>query len=190
MNPRHAATLAFVALTHCGSTAVTVPDAGADLGADAPARVDRPDVSAVADVPADNGACAIECPAPPMGCRYVGPVDCATGRCGAIACDDAGAAVMCSGTSPAMFPTFDRSCGGDGDCFAALHQTDCCGNSRALGLNVSARAAFAAAEMTCRAQYPGCGCPARAPTDDDGRSSVSGQFDARCMAGACRTAAR
>ena len=105
-------------------------------------------------------------------------------------CPDAGAAVMCSGATTVVFPTFDRRCGGDGDCFAALHQTDCCGNVRATGLHVSARAAFEEAERTCRAQYPGCGCPARPPTDDDDRSSLTGMFDARCAAGECRTVAR
>ena len=53
-----------------------------------------------------------------------------------------------------------------------------------------ARAAFEEAERTCRAQYPGCGCPARPPTDDDDRSSLTGMFDARCAAGECRTVAR
>lgn len=190
----------FVSLCHCGGSAVSPADTGVEVGPDAVVsddgvRLDSPaPVDAPVDAPAmtDEGPCLIECPQPPPGCRYVGPVECRPGGCGALVCADAGgpAPVMCAGSSAVSFPTFDRRCAGDGDCFAAAHQTDCCGNVRVLGLNVSERAPFEAAERTCRGQYPDCGCPARPATDDDDQSSMAGEFGARCASGMCRSFAR
>lgn len=201
MTTRWLGTLALVAATHCGSS-VSAPgaadtgvvDATADVGAAVDVGV--ADVPVTRDAPAvtDEGPCLVQCPQPPPGCRYVGPVECRPGGCGTLVCADAGApdagAVMCAGGGATAFPMFDKSCRTDGDCFAALHQTDCCGNVRALGLNVSQQMAFTQAETTCRGQYPGCGCPARPPTDEDDRTSVTGDFGARCASGACRSFAR
>jgi hypothetical protein len=144
---------ALVSLCHCGSSAVSPADTGADVGRDA--------------VVTDDGA-RLDSPAPV----------------------DRLAAVMCAGGGAVSFPTFDRRCAGDGDCFAAAHQTDCCGNVRVLGLSVSERAPFEEAERTCRGQYPGCGCSARPPTDDDDQGSTAGEFGARCASGTCRSFAR
>lgn len=96
------------------------------------------------------------------------------------------AAIVCSGSSATSFPTFDRSCRGDADCFVAQHQTDCCGNSRAMGLAVSQRDAFTAAERICSAMYPGCGCPARPPVADDGMTALPpAMIVAACRSGLC-----
>ena len=96
------------------------------------------------------------------------------------------AAIVCGGSSATSFPTFDRSCRGDADCFVAQHQTDCCGNSRAMGLAVSQRDAFTAAERICSAMYPGCGCPARPPVADDGMIAVPpAMIVAACRSGLC-----
>jgi hypothetical protein len=97
-------------------------------------------------------------------------------------------AVECSGAHPDMFPTFDKTCSADADCFIAFHQTDCCGTRAALGLNSSQKAAFDAAEKTCEMQYPGCGCAQGPTTTEDGKSSVDEtMIQVKCNAGMCAT---
>src|SRR5690606_36562188 len=53
----------------------------------------------------------------------------------------------------------ERGCTNDARCVVAVHQTDCCGNTVAIGINHSAHDLFDAAEAVCRATYPACGCP-------------------------------
>ena len=99
--------------------------------------------------------------------------------------------VQCSG-DPYFFPNFQvsaKSCSSDGDCFAAIHQINCCGTQVAYGLNTSVKTAFVAAESTCRAQYPGCGCAQYMTMAEDGYSAFdSAVFTAHCQAGLCRSA--
>ena len=99
---------------------------------------------------------------------------------------DTGSPISCSGVRPVSFPTFARNCAAASDCVVVNHQTDCCGNSRAMGIRASERAAFDAAEAICRPMYPGCGCPASAPVTDDGATSPFGAMIAvSCSAGVC-----
>ncbi|MBK6533738.1 MAG: hypothetical protein IPF99_30375 [Deltaproteobacteria bacterium] len=172
----------------CGGTAVSVPstDSGVADVPDAPT-----DVPVVADLGAgcrlsDGSFCAVgaSCPSPDRcntcSCGPDGSVQCTL-----RACVDAGAPIVCGG-SVGSFPTFDRSCNAASDCFVARHQTDCCGNSRAMGLNVSQRAAFEAAEAICAPMYPACGCPARPPVADDGNvGNFSTMIAVDCRAGLC-----
>ncbi|MBI4815345.1 MAG: hypothetical protein HY791_03765 [Deltaproteobacteria bacterium] len=94
-------------------------------------------------------------------------------------------AVQCF-PSPSRFPEFDRVCLQDQDCQLAEHQIDCCGSTRALGINHAARAEFDAAEATCVSQYPLCRCAARPPVADDGASALDpANLAVECRAGEC-----
>lgn len=142
-----------------------------------------------ADVGApDAEPCVPECAAPPPGCRYEGPISCDPPSCGRLVCPDAGAEIVCGASGGGTFPTFDRSCRASGDCAVAVHQTDCCGNSRAMGIDASQRDAFERAEAVCRPMYPRCRCPARPPVTDDGATSDSSTtIPVECRAGTCTT---
>lgn len=145
---------------------------------------------------ADTGApdtepCVPECAAPPPGCRYEGPVSCDPPSCGRLVCADAGVEIVCGAGGGGTFPDFDRRCGAATDCVVAVHQTDCCGNSRATGINAGQRDAFDRAEAVCRPMYPACNCPARAPITDDGASADrSTAIPVECRAGICTTFGR
>ena len=99
------------------------------------------------------------------------------------------ASVVCQSATP-VFPTFDRSCTQTSDCFAAVHQVDCCGTHVASGINISQIAAFNAAEMQCRGMYPECGCAPRGLIGEDGVLIARGfgvtGAQAECVAGVCR----
>jgi hypothetical protein len=98
-----------------------------------------------------------------------------------------GGAVQCE-ASPPSFPAFDKSCTDAPDCVVALHQTDCCGNVMALGLSSAEKAAFGAAEQTCRSQYPGCGCPAGPISTEEGQTTTDASaVDVKCRGGVCTT---
>ena len=99
--------------------------------------------------------------------------------------------IVCSGSGAASFPTFSSACGADGDCAVAVHQTDCCGNQRGLGIVASQRAAFEAAEAVCRPMYPRCGCPTRGILCDDERWAFTADaVGVACRAGRCTTFVR
>lgn len=152
------------------------PDAGVtDLGA---ADAGAPDAE----------PCVIDCAAPPPGCRYEGPITCEPPSCGRLVCADAGAEIVCGASDRGSFPTFDRSCGAATDCVVALHQTDCCGSRRAMGINAGQRDAFNRAEAVCRPMYRECGCPAGIPTTDDGASADPfTTIPVECRTGTCTT---
>lgn len=99
-----------------------------------------------------------------------------------------GGAVRC-GQGVDGFPTFDARCAADDDCVLGVHQTDCCGNTVAIGMRAAERARFEAAEAVCRPMYPGCGCPSAGTLADDGmRSFSAGALRVACRAGRCTTA--
>ena len=135
--------------------------------------------------PPVDATCAIECAAPPPGCHYEGPSSCSPPTCPRLVCGDAGAPIVCLGHGVGSFPTFDRSCHTDTDCFVAMHQTDCCGSIVAMGLSASQRVAFEAAETLCDRMYPSCACDPRPPFADDGRSGSAATIAVRCDAGVC-----
>jgi hypothetical protein len=89
---------------------------------------------------------------------------------------DAGGFPGCS-----FVDSLDRSCTVDADCEIGVHQTDCCGNTYAIGLAPSERDRFDAWEPMCRATYPACGCPSGPTQTDSGESA----FDASSIQVAC-----
>jgi hypothetical protein len=95
----------------------------------------------------------------------------------ALACESGGT----------TFPLLDKSCGAPTDCFVAVHMINCCGTQTAIGLNVSSQMAFTAAEASCAAAYPGCGCAQFPTTAEDGRSELLGPIQVDCRASRCVT---
>lgn len=81
----------------------------------------------------------------------------------------------------AFVDDLERGCGADANCVVGVHQTDCCGNTHAVGMNHSERDRFDAAEAACRATYPACGCPAGPTTTDSGETA----FDASAIQVGC-----
>lgn len=161
-----------------------------------------------------DAACVVDCAPPPPGCRWEGPSTCDPPSCGTLVCDDGGAAdaggsdaggdtdaggtdgggaadasIVCGAGGGGTFPDFDKSCETAGDCDYALHQTDCCGNTLALGFNAAEREAFEAAEDVCRDMYPACGCPSQPPLAEDGSRSRFGGEDiaVECTEDGCMT---
>lgn len=88
---------------------------------------------------------------------------------------------------PVDYPEFDKSCELDTDCTVVVHQTDCCGNSVAVGISASEQDAFYDVETECSIDFPPCGCPSR-PTEaeDGGRAGVQ-LIDVECNEGTCTT---
>lgn len=123
-------------------------------------------------------------------CGPQGDVACTLRACASLdGGSDGGDVVMCTGATPS-FPSFNRSCALASDCAKAIHQINCCGSQRALGLRVSEKARFDAAEKICRGQYPGCGCAAAPTIAEDGKSSADfdgSDIQVDCRAGACTT---
>jgi hypothetical protein len=86
------------------------------------------------------------------------------------------------------FPWLEKGCVAASDCFVANHMVDCCGTLTAVGLNVSAQAAFTTAETKCANAYPGCGCAEGPTTTEDGKSQLGGgTIEVRCETDLCRT---
>ena len=196
---------ALLAVSGCGATTAAGGDPGADaVAADAllgdVAALDADDAvttdttggdTALVDVVADVAVSDV--PSADVGLVDTAP-DVAVDALSDAAADavsdaaaDAGPTVQCAG-APAAFPSFDRSCAQDSDCAVAIHQINCCGSHLAWGIQASALAAFTAAEATCDAQYPKCGCPAFQTMAEDGFGTFdSTAFAARCDAGTCRS---
>jgi hypothetical protein len=86
----------------------------------------------------------------------------------------------------AAFPSLDKSCTTDSDCFVALHVINCCGTQTAIGLNVSAQVSFNAAESVCP---PACTCVSEPTTAEDGNavSSDHPTIAVMCTQGLCET---
>ena len=146
---------------HDGSDAALGPDAGArDDAGGLDGGAERLD----ADTRTDAGP-SLDASTPPDG----GP---------AVDADGIDAGDLCAFAAEA-----DRACSVDGDCAAAQHQTDCCGNARWLGMRVNAAERFRTLEPACAESYPRCGCPARPPTTDSGET-VADPADVRvgCIA--------
>jgi len=79
--------------------------------------------------------------------------------------------------------TLDRRCTMDADCAIGIHQTDCCGNTLAIGFNFSQRERFDTLEPGCRMSYPGCGCPVGPTRTSTGETA----FDIAAIKVACVT---
>jgi hypothetical protein len=101
---------------------------------------------------------------------------------------DAGSDIVMCGASEVVFPTFDRSCVDETDCYVAVHQIDCCGTFIATGIAAGESARFDAAEMVCQAMYPRCRCLARPTMADDGTTSTGvGEATLQCIDSICTT---
>ena len=99
---------------------------------------------------------------------------------------DAGA-VNCA-ASPQVFPVFDRACWDDLWCSTVFHQTDCCGNRKALGMLHPETERFAVVERVCQSQYPRCGCPSGPTTTDTGQTATDdSMIKVQCREGLCTT---
>jgi len=69
-----------------------------------------------------------------------------------------------------------------------MHQTSCCGDMAAIGINHSERERFDQAEAKCESQYPGCGCPQGPTVTDTGQQATnSSQIQVECRSGTCTT---
>jgi hypothetical protein len=100
---------------------------------------------------------------------------------------DGGDLVMCTGATPS-FPSFAKNCASVTDCFIALHQINCCGSMKALGLNQAEKERFATDEKLCESQYPGCGCAAAPTVAEDGQFESAGKtIVVECQASQCTT---
>ncbi|MBX7192007.1 MAG: hypothetical protein K1X94_08115 [Sandaracinaceae bacterium] len=127
----------------------TLPDAGSDVGTDA-----GTDATFFEEewIPPDTGMDAMSFDdAPPV------VPDAAVGDVGPSPC--------------AFVDTLVRSCSTDSDCEVVVHQSDCCGNTSALGVTHDEAARFDALEPICRDSYPPCGCPAHPTVTDSGESA-------------------
>jgi hypothetical protein len=102
-----------------------------------------------------------------------------------------GGVTMTCGSVTVPFPAYTGRCSGDADCALGLHQSNCCGDVRAIGIEATLRMAFEAAEALCRPGYPGCGCPTRGILADDDRWTLDPRnVGVACRAGRCTTFVR
>jgi hypothetical protein len=93
----------------------------------------------------------------------------------------------CSGSST-IFNDVTKGCTVSAGCIVVEHQVDCCGSIVAVGINHASKDAFDADEKMWRASCPGCGCPARPTTAEDGKQVVDpGVVSATCTMGVCRS---
>jgi hypothetical protein len=89
------------------------------------------------------------------------------GRADAGSRDADGGSLACG-----FVDTLDRRCTIQTDCWLGIHQTDCCGNTSAIGLNNAERGRFDMLEPLCRASYPVCGCPSGPTRTDSGETAA------------------
>lgn len=88
------------------------------------------------------------------------------------------------------FPSFERGCARAEDCSVGVHQIDCCGTHRALGIAERARARFSELEVECRRSFPDCMCAAGPTLADDGSTAASDMPAVACLEGRCVTSFR
>ena len=87
-----------------------------------------------------------------------------------------------------VFPSFDMTCEVDSDCVVGVHQVNCCGTRRALGLNGNELARFTEDEAICEGEYALCECPDLGIQADDGqRTYEAADIGVACSEGACTT---
>jgi hypothetical protein len=114
-----------------------------------------------------------------------------TGNTGTGATDTGGSGTGGSGGATldcAMsFPTFDKTCTADTDCVTKLHQINCCGTQKAIGVAKSDSASFDSIEAAC--DWPKCGCATMPTEAEDGTTSASfgDAIPVACKAGQCTT---
>lgn len=130
----------------------------------------RTDAAAPADAGTTDDAGSADSGAADAGSSDAGSSDAGSSDAGAT--NDGGATQPDSGVVTCDFVgSLSRECTADDDCIVVIHQTDCCGNTAAIGLNRAESAEFDADEPLCRATYPRCGCPARPTVTDSGETA-------------------
>ncbi len=86
------------------------------------------------------------------------------------------------------FESPNRSCEDISGCVVFLHQSDCCGSTRALGVSGAVVPELEAAESMCSETYPDCGCAVGPTVADDGTMSDAGSpASVSCESGVCTT---
>ncbi len=112
------------------------------------------------------------------------------GASGGAGASGAAGATSCAGSECAGFSTsWVRGCTNDQSCVGELHQIDCCGAIRAMGMNHSQAGTFCAAEYgssgvtSCRASYPASpGCSSNVITTDTGDTTTDlNKVGTKCM---------
>ena len=128
----------------------------------------------------------------PADCGAPPPVAaCKDGKAPAMSCGHAPddtcrwTVAPCAATACEQVETLPRACATKADCTFAIHEVNCCGSLRAMGLNKTGAPKFEELEKSCRASYPGCGCAAMGTVDDSGKMGL--EFDVNCVSGACTT---
>jgi hypothetical protein len=100
--------------------------------------------------------------------------------------------VQC-GTTPQVFPQFDRGCSNDDNCAKVARTTSCCGDVEYTGINHAEQTCFQLAADLCDSQYPACGCASQGFTVDDGTLvpyGSDGEVVVQCVSGQCNTSWR
>lgn len=179
-----------VFLMACGSGQKPIPVAANDTGAGDATLTDSSDVATTPDASADDvvtpDASADAGSVPDTNADAAPVADVDANATADIGSDASATAVQCGGATPS-FPTFAKACQADADCAIGLHQINCCGTKRAIGIASGAKAALDEAEATCASQYPDCDC-AQFPTQaEDGKTADDGAIAVRCDAGQCGT---
>lgn len=159
-----------------------------DGGGGRPCIVDGKTYKSGERFPSPDGCNTCQCLDGQAGCtERACPPDQGLSGDGLAAGDLGGDEVMCTGAMSVVFPTFSKACGGDGECAIGVHQINCCGSQKAIGMNRGEVPRFEAAEKICRSQFPRCGCPTLPTVAEDDRSETQGVIQVRCSAGACMT---
>ncbi|NOY93419.1 MAG: hypothetical protein GXP55_19730 [Deltaproteobacteria bacterium] len=190
-----------VALAACGGgSGGDEPDSGG--GTDSGSGADSGTLDAA---PADGSTMADAAPGDGSTTADAAPGDASTtpdAASGDASTTPDGSTAACAGVECTGFPTtVERGCtlgadGADVNCAAELHQTDCCGTMRALGMNHGVvGTAFCPAEATCRGMYDTPAPCSAGPitldtgdtTDDPTRIHVRCNIPADAATGTCET---
>ncbi len=103
-------------------------------------------------------------------------------------CQKPGTEALGCGNQGQTFPAFDKSCTAASDCAVAVHQLNCCGSQRVVGVSKASKSAFDASEKTCSSTFPACGCAAFPLTAEDGNVVGSaGNAALACVNNVCVT---
>lgn len=178
---------------HAGTTDAGLVDAGAtDAGTIDAGSLDAGTTDAGSFDAGTIDAGTIDAGTIDAGTIDAGSLDAGATDAGRAISNDGG--INCSETGTYSFPTFDRACSTASDCAIGIHQVNCCGTLDATGIASTASASFAAAEATCDAMYPGCGCAEEPTMTDDGGTVPAGSgasgIVVECVMGVCTTSVR
>ena len=96
--------------------------------------------------------------------------------------------LTCAGMATYTMPSFSKACVVNADCYLALHQIDCGGTLKAIGINKQQAALFTSEEQKCRGYYPSCKMmQGPTQTEDGSIEFVGATLAASCVTGACQS---